>query len=73
MLSRYQQRYDYQPIPRTTVEGRRLYTTPEGHAVPSVTTILSATTPEEKKKVNEREKGNEKRQRKQRQSLKKKA
>jgi len=51
MLSRYQQRYDYQPIPRTTVEGRRLYTTPEGHAVPSVTTILSATTPEEKKKA----------------------
>jgi len=51
MLSRYQQRYNYQPIPRTTVEGRRLYTTPQGHAVPSVTTILSATTPEEKKQA----------------------
>lgn len=48
MPSHYNPRYDYTPIPRATVEGRRLYTTPDGHAVPSVTTILSATTPKEK-------------------------
>jgi genome maintenance exonuclease 1 len=36
-------RYDYQPIQRKQVEGRRLYATPDGNAVASVTTILDAT------------------------------
>ena len=36
-------RYDYQPISRKQVEGRRLYETPDGNAVASVTTILDAT------------------------------
>lgn len=33
----------YQPIPRTESEGKRLYLTPSGDKVPSVTTILGAT------------------------------
>lgn len=36
-------RYDYQPISRKQVNGRRLYETPDGNAVASVTTILDAT------------------------------
>jgi genome maintenance exonuclease 1 len=47
----YNPRYNYQPIPRETVDGRRLYATPDGHRLPSVTTILDATKPEEKKRV----------------------
>ena len=34
------ERYDYTPIKRRQVDGKRLYTTPTGVAVPSVTTIL---------------------------------
>ena len=44
-------RFDYTPIKRTSVNGKRLYTTPGGHQVPSVTTVLSATVPEKKKKA----------------------
>lgn len=44
-------KFDYTPINRETVEGKRLYATPDGKKVPSVTTILSATVPEEKKRV----------------------
>lgn len=40
-------RFDYTPISRKQVEGRRLYQTPTGDAVPSVTTILDVTKPEE--------------------------
>lgn len=47
----YNPRYNYQPIPRETVDGRRLYATPDGYRLPSVTTILDATKPEEKKRV----------------------
>jgi hypothetical protein len=36
-------RYDYQPISRKQVNGKRLYQTPDGNAVASVTTILDAT------------------------------
>lgn len=36
-------RYDYQPINREQVNGKRLYRTPDGNAVASVTTILDAT------------------------------
>lgn len=36
-------KYDYKPISRKQVNGKRLYETPDGSAVASVTTILSAT------------------------------
>jgi hypothetical protein len=36
-------KFDYQPISRKQVDGKRLYETPTGHAVASVTTILDAT------------------------------
>ena len=35
--------YDYTPISRKSVNGERLYQTPDGQSVPSVTTILDAT------------------------------
>lgn len=43
------ERYNYTPITRESVEGRRLYATPDGSKVPSVTTILDKTKPEEKR------------------------
>ena len=42
------QKYNYTPILRESVEGRRLYATPGGNKVPSVTTILDRTKPKEK-------------------------
>lgn len=42
-------KYQYQKLTRDDSSGTRLYTTPEGHAVPSVTTILDKTKPEESK------------------------
>lgn len=47
-------KFKYEPIKRVdTPEGRR-YATPDGEKLPSVTTILSATTPKEKiEKLNE--------------------
>ena len=36
-------RYDYQPISRKQIDGKRKYMTPDGGAVASVTTILDAT------------------------------
>ena len=47
-------KFKYEPIKRIdTPEGRR-YATPDGQKLPSVTTILSATTPKEKiEKLNE--------------------
>ena len=41
------ERYQYTPVTRQQVDGRRLYSTPDGHRVPSVTTILDKTKPEE--------------------------
>ena len=41
------QKYDYQPLSRTSEEGQRLYQTPDGSRVPSVTTVLDRTKPEE--------------------------
>jgi len=35
--------YDYTPISRKSINGERLYQTPDGKSVPSVTTILDAT------------------------------
>lgn len=42
-------KYDYTPINRQSVDGRRLYSLPDGSKVPSVTTILDATKPAEAK------------------------
>ena len=44
-------KFPYKELKRETVNGSRKYMTPDGHAVPSVTTILDATKPEEKKKA----------------------
>jgi len=43
------QRYNYAPLNRTTVEGKRHYALPDGSKVPSVTTILDRTKSEESK------------------------
>jgi len=42
------ERFNYTPISRESVEGKRLYATPDGSKVPSVTTILDKTKPREK-------------------------
>lgn len=44
-------KFNYSPISRTTIEGKRHYSLPDGSAVPSVTTILDKTKSEEKKQV----------------------
>jgi genome maintenance exonuclease 1 len=43
--------YDYTPLNRTTVDGKRHYMTPDGSKVPSVTTILDRTKSEESKQA----------------------
>jgi len=43
------QKYDYAPLTRESVEGKRHYCLPDGSKVPSVTTILDKTKPEEAK------------------------
>ena len=45
----YNPKFDYQPIPRVVVEGKRFYATPDGKNLPSVTTILDKTKSEESK------------------------
>jgi hypothetical protein len=45
------ERYDYGSLRRKSVDGRRMYSTPDGLAVPSVTTILDKTKPEQAKKA----------------------
>ena len=47
----YKPRFDYQPIPRVTIEGRRYYATPDGNKLPSVTTILDKTKSEASKQA----------------------
>lgn len=42
-----QERYQYRPLTRDESTGKRLYATPDGHKVPSVTTILDKTKPAE--------------------------
>jgi ATP-dependent exoDNAse (exonuclease V) beta subunit len=44
----YNPKFNYHELSRTSDEGKRLYLTPDGKKVPSVTTILSATQPKEK-------------------------
>ena len=43
------QKFDYTPISRTTIDGKRHYSLPDGSKVPSVTTILDKTKPQEKR------------------------
>lgn len=45
------EKYPYTPINRESVEGKRLYTLPDGSRVPSVTTILDRTKPDEKRQA----------------------
>jgi len=45
----YKPKFDYQPMSRVTEDGQRLYATPDGKRLPSVTTVLDRTKPEEKK------------------------
>ena len=45
------QRYNYTPLSRTTLDGKRHYCLPDGSKVPSVTTILDKTKPEEKRQA----------------------
>jgi genome maintenance exonuclease 1 len=40
-------KYDYTPLARESIEGKRHYALPDGSKVPSVTTILDRTKPEE--------------------------
>ena len=42
-------KYDYTPISRTTIDGKRHYCLPDGSKVPSVTAILDRTKPQEKR------------------------
>jgi genome maintenance exonuclease 1 len=44
-------KYNYTQLKRESINGSRKYITPDGHIVPSVTTILDATKSEEKKKA----------------------
>jgi genome maintenance exonuclease 1 len=44
----YNPKFNYQPIPRVVLEGKRFYSTPDGKNLPSVTTILDKTKPQEK-------------------------
>ena len=47
----YNPKFNYQPVPRVLIDGKRFYATPDGNRLPSVTTILDKTKPEEKKRV----------------------
>lgn len=47
----YTPKFQYQELTRQTVDGQRRYNTPDGCKLPSVTTILEATKPHEKKQA----------------------
>lgn len=44
-------KFNYKPLDRTTIEGKRHYCLPDGSKVPSVTTILDRTKPAEQKEA----------------------
>lgn len=44
-------KYTYEPLYRTTIDGKRKYATPDGEKLPSVTTILDFTKTEESKQA----------------------
>jgi genome maintenance exonuclease 1 len=46
-------KYSYIPLPRINHDGHRLYATPDGRKLPSVTTILDRTKPAEKREALE--------------------
>lgn len=43
----FNQKFNYQPISRVNLNGKRHYATPDGNKLPSVTTILDKTKPQE--------------------------
>jgi len=45
------QKYNYAPLSRTTIEGKRHYCLPDGSKVPSVTTILDRTKPADQREA----------------------
>lgn len=45
------EKYNYRSIDRNSVNGKRIYTLPDGSQVPSVTTILDRTKPQEKREA----------------------
>lgn len=45
----YKVKFNYEPIPRVTIDGKRFYQTLDGNKLPSVTTILDKTKSEESK------------------------
>lgn len=45
------QKYDYTPCNRETIDGKRHYCLPDGSKVPSVTTILDRTKPQEEREA----------------------
>jgi len=47
----YNPKFDYKPIPRVVIEGKRFYATPDGNNLPSVTTILDKTKSEESREA----------------------
>lgn len=49
----YNEKFAYHQLSRESVNGKRLYATPDGLKLPSVTTILDATRPQEKIQVLE--------------------
>jgi genome maintenance exonuclease 1 len=51
MTSKLNPRYTYPKIDRETIDGKRLYSTPDGARVPSVTTILDKTKSAESKRA----------------------
>jgi len=51
MTTLLKQKFNYQELTRNSVEGKRLYSCPDGSRVPSVTTILDKTKPPEKLKA----------------------
>jgi hypothetical protein len=52
-MSLLKEKYNYQPLPRDESGGKRLYATPDGNRVPSVTTILDKTKPAEARQALE--------------------
>ena len=48
------EKFNYTPINRETVDGKRHYCLPDGSRVPSVTTILDKTKPQEKREALQR-------------------
>jgi genome maintenance exonuclease 1 len=44
-------KFNYTKVDRVSEDGKRLYSLPDGSKVPSVTTILDKTKPEEKKQA----------------------